>query len=166
MIKLVPIKSLTPIKSVRDDTTAKGIWRLVKQKACWLKSLSPTALKHGDNEYTTSPTKIATLLNEFFINKVKNIRDSLRPRPTDIDPLLILRNVTSRWNQYNNVPIFELEPVDSQTVRKIILSLKNSGAECREGLSNNIIKKSVNILTHPLTHLINSIIATGEFPTH
>ena len=54
------------IKSVGDDTTAKGIWRFVKQKACWLKSLAPTALKYGDTEYTTSPSKMATVLNEFF----------------------------------------------------------------------------------------------------
>ena len=154
------------IKSVENDNTAKGIWNLVKKKACWTKSLSPTALKYGDNEHTTSPTKMAEVLNEFFLNKVKNICDNLRPSPTDIDPLSTLRNALFKWNCYNNVPVFDLEPVDSETVKKIILSLKNSNAECREGLSNNIVKKSANILTYPLTHLINRIIVTAEFPRH
>ena len=34
------------IKNVSNDTTAKSLWNLVKTKACWTKSLSPTVLKY------------------------------------------------------------------------------------------------------------------------
>ena len=72
------------------------------------------ALKYGENEYTTSPTKIAEVLNDFFLNKVKTICDNLRPSPTDIDPRSILKNALLKWKRYNNVPVFELEPVDTE----------------------------------------------------
>ena len=44
--------------------------------------------------------KQATALNEYFLNKVRIIRDSLLP--CDTDPLSTLRNLLSRWNNYQN----------------------------------------------------------------
>ena len=62
------------------------------------------------------------------------------------------------------IPKFEFKKVDQATVRKVILSLKNSNAECREVISNNIVKMCVDVLTHPLTHLINQIFDKADFP--
>ena len=44
-----------------------------------------------------------------------------------------------------------------------ILSLKNSKAECREGILNNLVKTSVDVLIYPMSFLINKIIKTQEY---
>ena len=62
------------IQNVSNDTTAKSLWNLVKKKACWTKSLAPILLKCGDNEFTTSSVKMATILNEYFLEKVRIIK--------------------------------------------------------------------------------------------
>ena len=81
-----------------------------------------------------------------------------------IDPTDTLKKLFSNWSKTNSIPSFEFKPVDHKTIRKIILSLKNSGAECREGLSNNIVKSSVDVLVHPMKYLINKIFGTAHFP--
>ena len=49
-------------------------------------------------------------------------------------------------------------------VRKAINSLKNSNSECKEGISNKLVKLSEDVLVLPLTYLVNVIIDKSEFP--
>ena len=91
---------------------------MVKRKACWAKSLSPTLLKCGEVEFTTSPVRMATVLNEYFIDKVKNIYNGFQQ--VNSDPLRILRNLLSGWTNYTNVPVFKFKPISHKEVRKLI----------------------------------------------
>ena len=52
-------KSTDDIIKVSKDKTAKGLWNMVKRKACWTFDLSPTTLKIDKNEVTSSPVKKA-----------------------------------------------------------------------------------------------------------
>lgn len=82
----------------------------------------------------------------------------------DLDPTPNLKRIVDKWGKLDSIPKFEFKKVSHGTVRKVILSLKNSNPECRKGLSNNIVKMSVDVLTHPMTHLINVILDKANFP--
>ena len=75
-----------------------------------------------NGSYTSSPKEMSQILNNFFIDKVKNICSLLTNNL--VDPLSYLRLTISGWTQYNSVPIFEFQPVTPADVRKVIKSLK------------------------------------------
>ena len=150
------------ISNVSSDSSAKSLWNMVKNRTCWSSPSSPTILKTGENEFTSSPLKMASALNGYFVSKVEKICESLSDSKQD--PTYTLKKVIRKWGKMGSVPKFTFKKVDPATVRKIILGLKNSNAECREGISNNIVKMCVDILTYPMTHLINQIFEKADFP--
>ena len=50
-------------------------------------------------------------------------------------------------------------------MRSIIKSLKVSHTECLDGISNYLVKLSIDSLTMPMTHLYNKCIEKGKFPS-
>ena len=52
------------------------VWRTAKSFMGWKSTGTPTQLK-VNNQLITSAKKIAKLMNEFFLNKVENIRASM-----------------------------------------------------------------------------------------
>ena len=72
------------ITEVSKESSAKSLWNLVKNRVCWSSPSAPTILKIGDNEFTTSPSKMASALNNFFVSKVEKICEELKN--CDIDP--------------------------------------------------------------------------------
>ena len=111
------------IYNVSADASAKSLWNLVKRRACWSKSLALTMLKTGENEFLSSLAKMASALNNYFVNKVKNICSSLQP--CKLDPTATLKKLMRKWKKLDRVPTFEFKKIDQHTVRKLILSSKN-----------------------------------------
>ena len=91
------LKKEHEIEEVSKDVTAKSLWNLVKRRACWTQSLAPTMLKIGESEYTSSPAEMANTLNDYFISKVTNICNNLKP--CDLDPTTILRKLIANWSK-------------------------------------------------------------------
>ena len=60
--------------------------------------------------------------------------------------------------------IFELQEVTPKRVRELFKLLNNSSSEDFNGLSNKVIKFSMEALIHPVTHLINQCIRTNKWP--
>ena len=50
-------------------------------------------------------------------------------------------------------------------MKQLFSKLSNSHSECRDGLSNYIIKMSEDSLIHPMTFLFNNIVESQEYPT-
>ena len=59
---------------------------------------------------------------------------------------------------------FELEVVEPKRVRELFKLSNNSRAEDLNGLSNKVIKISMEPLILPMTHLINQCIRTNKWP--
>ena len=57
-----------------------------------------------------------------------------------------------------------MRTVSERCVRKVILSLKNKNSSGIDFISPKILKSTVDVITTPLTHVINSSIAEGIFP--
>merc|ERR1712240_296335 len=125
-------------------------------------SLSPTIFT-TETGLITKPKRMADHINDYFCEKIKNICDSLSKKDLS-DPLVLLKMNFQRWENKDMVEIFELQEVTPKRVRELFKFLNNSSAEDLNGLSNKIIKFSMEALIHPITHLINQCIRTNKWP--
>ena len=75
---------------LEKDATSRDIWDVIKQKAGWIQSLSPTALNVEGNLVTGNKETDDTL-NSYYINKVNTICDELWC--VTIDPTRTLRKL-------------------------------------------------------------------------
>ena len=66
------------------------LWKSILGWLNWSSSGSPTKLYH-DGQIESSPSKLANIMNNFFVNKIATIREGLPP-PTD-DPLSTLKHI-------------------------------------------------------------------------
>ena len=146
---------------ISDDATGRQLWQMVKANAGWLKSLAPKSLMIKGIQ-VTSPKQMANAINKAFIQKISNICIQLGD-PTE-DPLTILNQAMNKWEHKSRVKTFELRKITPKRTREIISKLKNSHSECIRGLSNHIIKLSMEPLVLPLTYLINKCISQSIFP--
>jgi hypothetical protein len=93
------------------------IWSNIKTWLSWGNSGPPTRL-FINGEMLTSPARLAGAMNDFFLNKVRLLRDRIPAAATD--PLAKLREAMQ--GRHCN---FSLRPVKPQDVEKIIAGLKN-----------------------------------------
>ena len=110
----------------------------------------------------TSPKLMADAINKAFLNKISNICTQLGD-PTE-DPLTTLNLAMKKWEHKDRIMTFELRKITPKRTIEIINKLKNSDSECIRGLSNHIIKLSIEPLVLPLTYLINQCIEQSKFP--
>ena len=100
---------------------------------------------------------MATIMNNFYIEKVCKIRDNLSD--TDVNPLLQLQQLRS-----NSDSVFRLKSVHPDIVYKIIGGLKNSKSTGLDNIDTNIVKLVRNEVTPSLSHIVNLSIQTSTFP--
>ena len=142
--------------------TGRQMWNRVKKLAGWSSSLSPTIFS-TDAGTISNPKLMADHVNEFFCSKIQTICDQLRASTT-IDPLSLLRENFAKWKSRDNIDNFELKPVTPKRVRELFKLINNVSSEDLNGLSNRVIKTSIEALVHPVTHLINQCIRTNTWP--
>ena len=131
----------------------------------WLKISYISAVTLGTKWHQSQFTvKMASCLNDFFVNKVQAICRKLES--SDFDPFSTLRGVFNKRVGRNTIATFEFLKVSPSLVRKVIRDLTNSNAECRDRLSNWIIKQSEHVLVMPITHLINSSFNASEYGSY
>jgi hypothetical protein len=97
-------------------------------------------------------------MNHFFINKIATIRNGLR-NPTD-DPLRNLKHIMQARSS-----VFSLASVHPDTIKKIIVELKNSKSCGVDNIDTYIIKLVVDEIFPAVTHIINLSIQQAVFPS-
>ena len=138
------------------DNNSGKLWSTVKGWLNWSNATSPTKLFNA-GLIETSPQKMATIMNNFYIEKVCKIRDNLSD--TNVNPLLHLQQLRS-----NSDSVFRLKSVHPDLVYKIIGGLKNSKSTGLDNIDTNIVKLVRNEVTPSLTHIVNLSIQTSTFP--
>ena len=124
----------------------------------WSSTSSPTKLIHG-NRVETSPSKMANIMNNFYISKVNNIRSALPPPVTD--PLGYLKQM-----MYGCPTRFQLKPVHPDIVYKIIGEMKSSRSSGIDHIDSQILKLIRKDITPVITHIINLSVTTACFPSN
>ena len=141
----------------RCEANSSTCWKNIMGWLGWATTGSPTRLYSGFR-VETSPNKMANIMNEFYIQKVANIRAALPP--PSVNPLSMLSSMLADCN----TPEFTLQPVHPATVNKIITNLSNSKASGLDYIDTYIIKLVKNEILPSITHIINTSIECGVFP--
>ena len=150
-------------KALGDSTTSKQAWQTAKNILGMSQNLAPTALKDEDEGLVTNPTKMATILNSFFLQKVRLLREKTN-KPPKIDPEVRLQNwLESRMEQ---PPIFRIKEIDKKTLRILIRKMKGGRSSGVDNIDSFSLKIAAPLLEDALLHLINLSIRTKIFSQH
>ena len=110
-----------------------------------------------DGKIINTPAGLASTLNRFFINKIKNLIKGI-PK-TDSDPLRKLKE-TMR----NRECSFKLREITLEEGMKLILSSKNSTATGVDHIDNRTLKLVAKEIAPAITKIINLSFRTSTFP--
>ena len=150
------------IKELEKEKDIGKIWTTLGSYLNWNKqALSPIQLINKEGKIVTSPAKMAKLQNEFYIDKVKKIRQML---PTGGDPCTVLRSMMRNRQRPDITPNLKFKAVGPEEVEKIIKDLKNSKASGVDWIDTAILKLSKDTILPALTHIINLSLTTNTFP--
>ena len=107
----------------------------------------------------TSVKKNFNIANEFFIDKIRKIRESFAVN-VNISSIQILQKLVPKCK--NN---FEIKMVTVDDIARIIKKLKPKNSKGNDITNMKIIKKLCPAIIPHITHLVNSIIYTEIYPT-
>ena len=111
-----------------------------------------------DGITVTDNEKVANVFNSFFKSKIETLREKIDPHLRD-NPMIMLKKegkVTST---------FKLRKVTPDEVEKKIRLLKNKPSCGPDSITASTLKDGCQILSAPLTAIINASIDSGKFPT-
>ena len=132
------------------------MWKMAKSMLGWVSSGPPTQLYHLGN-HITSPKGLSTTMNQFFIEKVKKLREGI-PQ-TNSDPLAKMQE-SMRNNRYT----FQFRPVTEKEVFNLISALRGSKATGVDFIDVRNIKLVSREISPCIAHIICLSITSNTFP--
>ena len=146
----------------KSKNKTKATWYVINAEKGTTKQKSVIKKITCDNRLITKQAEIAELLNNYFISmadltKVDDIKDTC---PFIENSMQYLKNyytdcfATITW-----------EYVNTWEIKKIINSLKNSNSAGYDEINARLLKLACPYIVSPLTHICNSSLRTGVFPT-
>ena len=109
-----------------------------------------------DNRTITDPKEIANSFNVFFSTIGTNLSSNVNNHNTNL-----------KFNDYLNHPTdhrFKFQQVSTKEVVSIINKLKNKTSSGKDEISNKLLKSIKDVISEPLTVIINQSLLTGIFP--
>ena len=140
-------------KNVDDPSK---LWSQSKEFMNWKTTGTPTQIE-VNNELITSASKIAGLMNTFFLEKISLIRRNMRDLVPDFTSC-------SKIMQNKNCKL-SLSHVSVAKVRKLISGLSNSRSTGTDELDNYAVKLAGPAIAKPLHHIITLSLMQEKFPT-
>ena len=139
-----------------ENSSAK-LWKSAKGIIGWGDSWSSTRLLE-DGKFISSPSGLVTSLNNYFIKKVRKLRESIPV--AEIYPLSSLRETMLNRQSSSNIKL-----VIEQEVLKIIASLNNTSSTGVDSIDAQTIKLVKHKIVGAVTRIINLNIKTSTFPS-
>eukprot|EP00794_Sanderia_malayensis_P005002 gene5002-5659_t len=143
--------------SENSTSDPNKFWKSVKSiypgKA---KSLSNNRVFEIDGKESSDKTEISNGFCSFFMNIVSSLKQKS----------ILLK--TFAWQFHASIPkrttdVFKFQFVTNMDVEKIIKSIKRSKATGIDDLPPGLIKDAADVLSVPLSHIINVSLDTGQF---
>ena len=132
------------------------VWKSAKSFMGWKSKGTPTQLNIA-NKLVTSAKLIAQSMNEFFIDKVRMIREGMASVPFDfnkVEEIMMNKNCKMR-----------LSHVSLLKVKKILKSLSNSRSTGIDELDNFSVKLAAEYISQPIHHIVTLSIMQSKFPS-
>ena len=134
-----------------------SIWKNVKSFIGWKSGGPPSRLMYEGKMYS-KPIDLACIMNMFFVSKVAKLIKSI---PTAVeDPLAKLRKIFQSKKSK-----FDLNCVHPDEILVEIWNLKLSKSSGLDNIDSYIVKLAKYELTPAITHIINTAITQGKFPS-
>ena len=131
-------------------------WQTAKAFMDWESSGGPPDQLSVGNKLITKASLIASAMNEYFIEKVKNIRKGIPHLGNSFTECKsIMKSKTCKLG---------LSHVSLSKVNKLLRNLKNTRSTAVDELDNYCVKISADIITRPLHHVISLSILQQKFP--
>ena len=120
------------------------------------KQTTPKMIIH-QGEIIRSPRTLANIANKHYIDKVNMIHHSFKDE--NRDPVKLLsRIIRLEGND------FHLKEISSLETHRLIKNLKSTNAVGYDSITTNILKKLGSCIIPSITHMINCVVRSGEFP--
>ena len=122
----------------------------------WRSTGTPSQLE-VNNKLETKASKIAEIMNNFFIQKVLRIRNGLRKLPECFEAckkVMLGKSCT-----------LDISHVTIDSVKKLLKGLKTSKSTSVDELDSYAVKISVDHIAKPLHHIITLSLMQSKFPT-
>ena len=108
----------------------------------------------------TNPLKLASAMNQYFINKINKLKEEMKTACATEDPVDFMTK-----HLPDNIKKLDLELVSRKEVVTAISNLKNSHSVGPDGISNWLMKSASEALAAPLESLFNLSISSAVYPS-
>ena len=143
-------------KVAEDLDSPEKTWKTAKEFMDWKQQGPPHQLQ-VNGQLVTKASLIAKYMNEFFIEKVKKIREGIIEVATNLSVCIEIMS-----GKTCNV---SLKHISLEKIKKLLKKLKNTKSSGVDELDNYCVKISADIIAKPLHHIINLSIIQNKFPT-
>ena len=143
-------------KLLNGISDSRTTWKNVKGWLGWTSGGPPQKLFDGVR-MCNKPSEVSSIMNNYFVNKVKTIRRNLPP--TFGDPLQIVRQ-----KMQDKDCKFNFQPVHPDNISGIISSLKNTKSCGIDNIDSYVLKLAKFELVPAVTHIVNLCLSKGRFP--
>lgn len=142
-------------KIFNASNPAKMAWTVVSDRTRSLKNRNNITLVH-ENKIIEDPRLIANSFNDFFIKT---------PQQIIKDISLYNKDMAAKPIVSKSLKSLFLNPFTEHELYELMLSkLKNKASSGPDEIPTFIVKKVLNFILTPLTHLVNLSFSTGKFP--
>ena len=131
-------------------------WSTAKSFMEWRSAGTPSQLE-VNNVLETKAHRIARIMNDYFIDKVRKIRDNMAAVPENLTECLRI--------MLGKGCSLSLQHTSLETVRKLLKNLKGSKSTSVDELDSYSVKLSADYIAEPLHHIITLSIMQKRFPT-
>ena len=139
-----------------DNKDTGQTWKNVKGWLGWASGGPPTKL-YSDGVLHSKPSALSSVMNNFFVSKVKNLIKDLPANPAD--PLLLVKKLMQ-----NRECTFSLGPVYPEMIEKIIKKMKTTKTVGIDNIDSYVVKLASAELLPSITHIVNLSIKQKVFP--
>ncbi|QQP39700.1 Uncharacterized protein FKW44_013507, partial [Caligus rogercresseyi] len=130
----------------------KVLWRLANEAIGNSSSPLPASVEVGGIP-TVNNAETATAMNDFYIGKIKKLREGLPPSQPPL----------SSWPKLS-AP-FSFSFAGAGKIARVIKGMKATEALGVDGIPVSVLKKGIEVLAGPIAHLVNRSLASGTVPT-
>ena len=143
-------------KMAESTDSPSNTWRTAKSFMDWNHSGGPPHQIRVGSKLITKAS-LASEINSFFIQKVRNIREGIMYLPnTFLQCKKIMRDKKAK---------LRIKHVSVAKINKLLRNLKNSRSTSIHELDNYCVKISADLIDRPLHHIITLSIIQSKFPT-
>jgi cell fate (sporulation/competence/biofilm development) regulator YmcA (YheA/YmcA/DUF963 family) len=136
----------------------KKTWDLLKETALGVNNSKINSIDEilDNGKLLTNNTEMANTFNEFFTSVGKKISDNIPA--TNIDPSSTITDLDE------NIRKFEFENIGPVWITDIVKKFANKSSPDLDGISLKFLKKIIDYIALPLSHIFTLSVSNGVFP--